>query len=149
MSSVLVSELTEHVGQEVTLQGWLYNRRGGGKLLFMQFRDGSGIVQAVVSKKEVPEQVFADSKRIGIESSIRITGTVAEDTRSKLGVELHLTNLEIISECSDYPIQISDDTPNVDKLLDQRHLWVRSRRPHAILKIRSEVVQAIRDFYYD
>ena len=149
MSSVLVSELTEHVGKEVTLQGWLYNRRGGGKLLFMQFRDGSGIVQAVVSKKEVPEEVFADSKRIGIESSIRITGTVAEDTRSKLGVELHLTNLEIISECKDYPIQISDDTPNVDKLLDQRHLWVRSRRPHAILKIRSEVVQAIRDFYYD
>ncbi|MDC1142056.1 asparagine--tRNA ligase [Planctomycetota bacterium] len=149
MVSVLVSELSGHIGEEVSLQGWLYNRRGSGKLLFLQFRDGSGVVQAVVSKKEIPEEVFADAKRIGIESSIRITGKVAEDTRSKLGVELHLSGLEIISECTDYPIQISDDVPNVDKLMDNRHLWVRSRRPHAALRVRSEVVQAIRDFYYE
>ena len=149
MNSVAVKSLKQYVDQEVTLKGWLYNRRGSGKLLFLQFRDGTGVVQVVIGKKDVPEEVFETAKRIGYESSIIVTGKVSADDRSALGVELHGTNLEVIQEVHDYPIQISEDVPNIDKLLDLRHLWVRSKRPRAILKIRSEVVQAIREFYYE
>ncbi|MCA8936798.1 MAG: asparagine--tRNA ligase [Planctomycetes bacterium] len=149
MNSVTVNNLKQYVDQEVELKGWLYNRRGSGKLLFLQFRDGTGVVQVVVSKKEVPENVFEDAKRIGIESSVIIRGKVSKDDRSTLGVEIHGSDLQIIQEVHDYPIQITEDVPNIDKLLDMRHLWVRSKRPHAILKVRSEVVQAIRDFYYE
>ena len=148
MNSVTVNTLKQHVEQEVELKGWLYNRRGSGKLLFLQFRDGTGVVQVVLSKKDVPEEVFETAKRIGIESSIVVRGKVSNDERSTLGVELHGTDLKVIQEVHDYPIQITEDVPNIDKLLDLRHLWVRSRRPHAILRVRSEVVQAIRDFYY-
>ncbi|MCB9934929.1 MAG: asparagine--tRNA ligase [Planctomycetes bacterium] len=148
MNSVTVNTLKQHVGQEVELKGWLYNRRGSGKLLFLQFRDGTGTVQVVLGKKDVPEEVFEAAKRIGIESSIVVRGKVSADDRSALGVELHGTDLRVIQEVHDYPIQITEDVPNIDKLLDLRHLWVRSKRPHAILRVRSEVVQAIRDFYY-
>ncbi len=149
MGSVQVCDLKQHVGQPVVLKGWLYNRRGSGKLLFLQFRDGSGIVQCVVSKADVPEAVFETAKRIGIETSLVIHGKASEDKRSSLGVEIHVTDLTVIGESKDYPIQITEDVPNIDKLLDQRHLWVRSRIPHAILRVRNEVVQAIRDFYYN
>ncbi|MBX3473583.1 MAG: asparagine--tRNA ligase [Planctomycetes bacterium] len=149
MGSVPVNELKQHIGKQVQLKGWLYNRRGSGKLLFLQFRDGTGIVQCVLGKADVPEPVFETAKRIGNESSIVITGTVKEDTRSTLGVEVLASDLAVIQEVHDYPIQITQDVPNIDKLLDQRHLWVRSRTPHAILRVRSEVVQAIRDFYYN
>ncbi|MCA8915315.1 MAG: asparagine--tRNA ligase [Planctomycetes bacterium] len=148
MNSVTVSALTQYVDQEVELKGWLYNRRGSGKLLFLQFRDGTGVVQVVVSKKDVPEEVFETAKRIGYESSIIVRGKVTKDDRSALGVEVQGSAVEVIQEVHDYPIQITEDVPNIDKLLDLRHLWVRSKRPHAILKVRSEVVQAIRDFYY-
>lgn len=149
MDSVTVKELKEHAGREVELKGWMYNRRGSGKLLFLQFRDGTGIVQVVVSKKEVPEEVFEAAKSIGIESSIVVHGNVKEDERSPIGVEIQCTKLTVLQEVHDYPIQISEDVPNIDKLLDRRHLWVRSRVPHAILRVRSEVIQAIRDFYYE
>ncbi|MCC6466245.1 MAG: asparagine--tRNA ligase [Planctomycetes bacterium] len=148
MGSVQVSDLKKHLGETVELRGWQYNRRGSGKLLFLQFRDGSGTVQVVVSKKDVPEDVFETAKRIGNESSLIITGLVTEDTRSALGVEVQLKTLRVLQEVHDYPIQITEDVPNIDKLLDVRHLWVRSRTPHAILRVRSEVEQAIRDFYY-
>ncbi|MCG3184744.1 MAG: Asparagine--tRNA ligase [Planctomycetes bacterium] len=148
MNSVTVNTLKQYVEQDVELKGWLYNRRGSGKLLFLQFRDGTGVVQVVLSKKDVPEEVFEAAKRIGIESSIVVRGKVSKDERSTLGVELHGTDLKVIQEVHDYPIQITEDVPNIDKLLDLRHLWVRSKRPHAILRVRSEVVQAIRDFYY-
>ncbi len=146
--SLTVRELKQHVDQEVELKGWLYNRRGSGKLLFLQFRDGSGVVQVVVSKKEVPEEVFEAARRIGIESSITVRGRVARDDRSAIGVEVHCTGLQVIQEVHDYPIPISEDVPNIDKLLDQRHLWIRSRKPSAVLRVRSEVVQSLRDFYY-
>lgn len=149
MNSVTVSTLNQYVDQEVELKGWLYNRRGSGKLLFLQFRDGTGIVQVVVSKKEVPEEVFEAAKRVGIESSIVVRGKVSKDDRSPIGVEIHGSDVQILQEVHDYPIQITEDVPNIDKLLDKRHLWVRSRVPRAILKVRSEVVQAIRDFYYE
>jgi asparaginyl-tRNA synthetase len=143
-----VRTLKNHIGQSVELKGWLYNRRGSGKLLFLQFRDGSGVVQVVMGKKDVPEDVFETARRIGIESSIIVRGTVSADERSPIGVEIHGSDLQLIQEVHDYPIQITEDVPNIDKLLDKRHLWIRSRQPHAILRVRSEVVQAIRDFYY-
>jgi len=149
MASVLVIELKQHIGAQVELKGWLYNRRGSGKLLFLQFRDGTGVVQCVLGKADVPEPVFETAKRIGNESSVIIKGTVKADTRSSLGVEIQASDLQVIQEVHDYPIQITQDVPNIDKLLDQRHLWVRSRTPHATLRVRSEVVQAIREFYYN
>lgn len=144
-----VRTLKDRIDQTVELRGWLYNRRGSGKLLFLQVRDGTGIVQVVVNKKDVPEQVFETAKRIGIESSIVVRGTATKDERSALGVEIQCGDLAVIQEVHDYPIQITEDVPNIDKLLDKRHLWIRSKRPHAILRVRSEVIQAIRDFYYD
>ena len=148
MTSLTVKTLKQHVGEEVELKGWLYNRRGSGKLLFLQFRDGSGVVQVVISKKEVSEETFETAKRIGIESSIVVRGKVSADERSPIGVELHGSEVRVIQEVHDYPIQITEDVPNIDKLLDKRHLWIRSKVPHAILRVRSEVIQAIRDFYY-
>ena len=148
MASVQVSELAQYVGQQVELRGWLYNRRGSGKLLFMQVRDGSGIVQCVVSRQDVSEGAFETARRIGNESSLVVRGRASEDKRSSLGVEIHVREIELIQEARDYPIQITEDVPNIDKLLDRRHLWIRSRRPHAILRVRSEVIQAVRDFYY-
>ncbi|MCC7510485.1 MAG: asparagine--tRNA ligase [Planctomycetes bacterium] len=146
--TVTVRTLKDSVDHEVELKGWMYNRRGSGKLLFLQVRDGTGIVQVVVNKKDVPEPVFETAKRIGIESSIVVRGRVTKDDRSALGVELQCSDLSVIQEVHDYPIQITEDVPNIDKLLDKRHLWIRSRVPNAILRVRSEVVQAIRDFYY-
>ncbi len=147
--SVTVRTLKQHLDTEVELKGWLYNRRGSGKLLFLQFRDGTGIVQVVMGKADVPEAVFETAKRIGNESSIIIKGRVKKDDRSPIGVEIQGSDLQVIQEVHDYPIQITEDVPNIDKLLDQRHLWIRSRTPHAILRVRSEVVQAIREFYYN
>src|SRR5690606_13468999 len=121
MNSVTVNTLKQHVEQDVELKGWLYNRRGSGKLLFLQFRDGTGVVQVVLSKKDVPEEVFETAKRIGIESSIVVRGKVSNDERSTLGVELLGTDLKVIQEVHDYPIQITEDVPNIDKLLDLRH----------------------------
>jgi asparaginyl-tRNA synthetase len=147
--TITVRTLKEHVDQEVELKGWLYNRRGSGKLLFLQVRDGTGVVQVVMGKKDVPEEVFETARRIGNESSIIVRGRVSKDERSPIGVEIHGIDLLVIQEVHDYPIQITEDVPNIDKLLDRRHLWIRSRSPHAILRVRSEVEQAIRDFYYD
>jgi asparaginyl-tRNA synthetase len=149
MDTVTVRTLGRHVDTQVTLKGWLYNRRGSGKLLFLQFRDGTGIVQVVVNKKDVPEADFEAAKRLGIESSLTVHGKVVTDQRSALGFEIQATGIEVIQEAQDYPIPISEDVPNIDKLLDKRHLWIRSKRPHAILRVRNEVVQALRDFYYE
>jgi asparaginyl-tRNA synthetase len=149
MDTVTVRTLSRHVDTQVTLKGWLYNRRGSGKLLFLQCRDGTGTVQVVVNKKDVPEADFEAAKRLGIESSLVVHGTVVTDQRSALGYEIQATGIEVIQEAQDYPIPISEDVPNIDKLLDKRHLWIRSKRPHAILRVRNEVVQAIRDFYYE
>ncbi|MCL4731260.1 MAG: asparagine--tRNA ligase, partial [Planctomycetes bacterium] len=98
MASVPVNELKQHIGKQVELRGWLYNRRGSGKLLFLQFRDGTGLVQVVVGKADVPEPVFETARRIGNESSIIITGLVKEDTRSSLGVEVQASDLHVIQE---------------------------------------------------
>jgi len=139
-----IRSLSEKVGQEVLLQGWLYNRRSSGKLEFLQVRDGSGTVQCVAAKADLPEDVFARCASVTQESAIRVRGIVREDRRAPSGVELTLTDLSIVSESRDYPITPKEHgTPF---LLDHRHLWIRSQRQHAILKIRHTLVDACRSF---
>jgi asparaginyl-tRNA synthetase len=139
-----IEDLPGRIGQEVLLQGWLYNRRSSGKLEFLQVRDGSGTVQCVASKADLAEDVFARCANVTQESAVRVLGIVREDKRAPSGVELTLQGLEIVSPSQDYPITPKDHgTPF---LLDHRHLWIRSQRQHAILRIRHTLIEACRDF---
>lgn len=149
MKWVYIADLADHIGEQVELRGWLYNRRGNKNLHFLQVRDGTGFVQAVMDASKSEEKLFEQFGAIGIESSIKVRGEVVKDERSKLGVELQVTDAEVIQEVHDYPIQITKDVPNIEKLLDIRHLWMRSPKARAVLKIRSEVIQATRQFYYE
>jgi asparaginyl-tRNA synthetase len=141
-----VSGLSTRVGETVTLKGWLYNRRDSGKIRFLVFRDGSGYLQCVVVKKEVPEEVWEASGQLTQESTLEVTGVVREAPRQEGGVELGVTGLSILSLCHDWPITPKEH--GVDFLMSQRHLWLRSARQVAILKVRSEVESAIHDFYH-
>ncbi|MCZ6603505.1 MAG: asparagine--tRNA ligase [Planctomycetota bacterium] len=146
-ASTSISKLKDHVGQEVTIRGWLYNRRSSGKIQFLQIRDGTGIVQGVLVKKEVPEHLFESSDLIPQESSIEIRGTVREDSRAPGGFELSLVEVSVIQAAVDYPITKQAHGP--DFLLSNRHLWIRSRKQHATLMVRDEILKATRDFFYD
>jgi asparaginyl-tRNA synthetase len=140
-----VAEIAAYEGQTVTLRGWVYNASGKGKLLFLQIRDGSGIIQAVCSKIELGDELFESLKRLGQESSLEITGKVSADTRSKLGFELHVSGARIVGPSEGYPITPKEHGPNF--LYDHRHLWFRSKRPHAILHVRHLIIQAIRNYF--
>ncbi len=142
---VYISEIGNHQGQDICLKGWLYNKRSSGKLHFLQVRDGTGIIQAVVFKGDVSEEVFATADRIPQESSIEVYGTVKEDKRSPIGFEIGVKDLELISEAEEYPI--SPKEHGVAFLLENRHLWLRSPRQLAILKIRHQIIKSIRDYY--
>ncbi|HZV91530.1 MAG TPA: asparagine--tRNA ligase [Candidatus Nitrosocosmicus sp.] len=145
--SARIESLNQHVGQDVTIEGWLYNRRSSGKLEFLQVRDGSGVVQCVASKADLPEDVFARCGTVAQEAAIRVRGSVREDKRAPSGVELTLRDLEVVSGSQDYPITPKEHgTPF---LLDHRHLWIRSQRQHAILRIRHTLVDACRRFLND
>jgi asparaginyl-tRNA synthetase len=142
--STRIEALPGKVGEEVLLEGWLYARRSSGKLEFLQLRDGSGVVQCVASKADLPAEVFARAAAVSQEASIRVRGLVREDRRAPSGVELTLTGLELVGESREYPITPKEHgTPF---LLDHRHLWIRSQRQHAILKIRHTLVDACRGF---
>lgn len=145
MQKILVKDLAHHVGKEITLYGWLYNKRSSGKLKFLMLRDGSGIVQCVYFKGNVSGKVFEDADRIGQESSIEVTGKVKEEPRSLGGFEIDATNLKIISEAHNYPITPKEH--GIEFLMDHRHLWLRSSKQTAILKVRARIVKAIRDFF--
>ena len=144
---VYVSELSRHVGQEVTLRGWLYNLRAGGKILFPQLRDGTGVVQCVVLKRNVPEETWEALRHLGQESSLVVRGTVRADERAPGGFELDVTGASVVQAVEGYPITPKEH--GTEFLMDQRHLWIRSRRQHAILKVRHTVVRAVRDFLDD
>lgn len=144
MNQTYINELKNHIGAEVVLKGWLYNARSSGKLVFLQLRDGTGIVQCVVFKPN-DEQLFEQAKSLGQESSIIVTGKVKEDTRSSIGVELDVTGLEVVQNASDYPITPKEH--GTEFLMDNRHLWIRSKKQHAVLKIRHTVIKATRDFF--
>ncbi|MBE7516469.1 MAG: asparagine--tRNA ligase [Chloracidobacterium sp.] len=144
MAQTYINQLNNKIGETVTLKGWLYNSRSSGKLVFLQLRDGTGIVQCVVFKGN-DEAVFETAKGLGQESSIIVTGTVKEDTRSTIGVELDVTAVEVLQNTHDYPITPKEH--GTDFLMDHRHLWIRSKKQHAVLKIRHTVIKATRDYF--
>ncbi|MEP0775404.1 MAG: asparagine--tRNA ligase [Acidobacteriota bacterium] len=134
------------VGERVRIHGWLYNSRSSGKLRFLIVRDGSGYVQGVVFRPQVADRVWEQAEAVTQESSLWVEGTVKRDERSPGGVELEIADLGIVSLCPEYPITPKEH--GVDFLLNHRHLWLRSRRQHAIMRIRNELIFAIRDFFY-
>jgi asparaginyl-tRNA synthetase len=145
VSWVYIEDIGRHEGEEVTLKGWLYNRRSSGKLHFLLVRDGTGVLQCVVFKKDVTPEEFALADRLAQESALIVTGKVRADPRAPLGYELGVKQLELVHEAQDYPITPKDH--GVAFLLDHRHLWLRSSRQQAVLRIRSEVVRACRDYF--
>jgi asparaginyl-tRNA synthetase len=145
MSQTYIRDVSKKAGEEITIKGWLYNMRSSGKLMFPQVRDGSGIIQGVVFKKSVPEQVWNDFERLTQESSIIVTGTVRADERAPGGYELDVTGVEVLQIAQAFPITPKEH--GVEFLMDNRHLWLRSKRQHAILSIRAEVIRAVRDFF--
>jgi asparaginyl-tRNA synthetase len=140
-----IRDFKDHVGQEVEVRGWLYSRRSKGKLHFLLIRDGSGIVQGVMVKGEVPDATFDEAGHLGQESSIIVTGVVREDARAPGGFELGLKSLRVLQDVKDYPIAHQEHGP--DFLLSQRHLWLRSRKQAAVMRIRARIVKSIRDFF--
>ncbi len=140
-----IENLSEVVGKEVTLRGWVFNKTGKGKLQFIILRDGTGIAQCVVFKGNVSEEIFEQAKLLTQESSLIITGTVKQEDRSPGGFEIDVTNLEIVQLSKDYPITPKDHGDSY--LIEHRHLWLRSSKQHAIMRVRSAVVKAIRDFF--
>jgi asparaginyl-tRNA synthetase len=143
-SRTFINQLSEHVGQEVTIKGWLYNLRSSGKILFPQLRDGTGIVQCVALKNSLDPETWDALKGLGQESALAIRGNVREDPRAPGGFEIDLLQAEVFDEVHDYPITPKEH--GTEFLMDHRHLWLRSRRQHAILKVRHTVVKAVRDF---
>jgi asparaginyl-tRNA synthetase len=144
---VEIRRVSEHAGQEVTLQGWLYNLRESGKLLFPLFRDGTGIIQGVVVKSAVPPEVFEQVRGLTQESSLRVTGKVRADKRAPGGFELDVSNLEILQRVPvEAPYPITPKEHGTEFLMDHRHLWLRSTRQRAILGVRHEIIKAVRDF---
>ena len=140
-----IETIGEHVGQNVTIRGWLHNRRSSGKIHFLVVRDGTGFLQVVMGKNDVPEEVFKAADHLSQETSVIVTGTVREDKRAKNGFELIANGLEVVGQAQDFPITPKEH--GVDYLLDRRHLWIRSERQTAILRVRHEVIDAVRDFF--
>src|SRR6201997_3484083 len=142
-----IAEIGKHEGQSVTIRGWLYNLRESGKLLFPQFRDGSGVIQGVVAKNAVPAEVFNAVKSLTHESSVIVEGKVRADKRAPGGYELDVSNVQVVQrvpENDPYPISLKEH--GVDFLMEHRHLWVRTPRQAAILRVRAEIIKAARDF---
>ncbi len=147
MAWVYIEDLKRHVGQEVTLRGWLRGRRSSGKVHFLMVRDGTGVCQCVASMADLGAEAFVAADHLGHETSLEVSGTVREDRRAPGGVELSLTRIEPLGMSVDYPIAPKEH--GVAFLLDLRHLGIRSSRQHAILRVRSEVEQAARDFFHE
>ena len=144
MESIQVADIGHYEGREVLLRGWLYNKRSSGKLHFLQLRDGSGVVQCVVFKGDVEAELFERCDHLPQESSLVVHGQVRREERAPIGYEVGVSDLEVVQEAEPYPITPKEH--GVSFLLDHRHLWLRSSRPGAILKIRSEIGKACRDF---
>jgi asparaginyl-tRNA synthetase len=140
-----IEDIAKHEGQTVTIRGWLANRRSSGKIHFLQVRDGSGFVQAVMSKAAVGEEVFRKADHLPQESAVVVTGNVRADARAPGGFEIDVSGLDVVSEAHEYPITPKEH--GVDFLMDRRHLWIRSARQQAVLRVRHEVVDAVRDYF--
>ncbi|MDA0710715.1 MAG: asparagine--tRNA ligase [bacterium] len=142
---IRISDVATYNGKEVWIEGWLYNRRSSGKLHFLQVRDGSETIQCVVFSGEVTPEVFSSAGDIGQESAIRVRGTVREDKRSPLGYEMGVLNIEVVHNAEGYPITPKEH--GTAFLMDNRHLWLRSSRQQAIMKVRSTIIKACRDYF--
>lgn len=145
MSVIAIEAAARYEGQEVTLRGWLRSRRDSGKLHFLTVRDGTGDMQAVVSKKAVGEEQFAVSATLTQESSLIVTGQLRQDDRAPGGYELDVNRIEAVDIAEPFPIQPKEH--GVGFLMEHRHLWLRSHRQHAILRIRHEIIRACRNFF--
>jgi asparaginyl-tRNA synthetase len=142
---VYIEDIARHEGQAITLLGWLVNRRSSGKIHFLQIRDGSGFIQAVMSKAAVGDEAFERASHLSQETAVAVHGTVRADARAPGGFEIDSTGLDVVGESHDYPITPKEH--GVDFLMDRRHLWIRSARQQAILRVRHEVIDAVRDYF--
>ena len=140
-----LEDIAKHIGDEVTIRGWIHARRSSGKIHFLMLRDGTGFIQAVMSKAAVGDDMFKAADHLGQETSVIVTGTARADVRAPGGCEIDVISLEVVGESHDYPITPKEH--GVDYLLDRRHLWIRTERQHAILRVRHEIVNAVRDFF--
>lgn len=140
-----VERIGEYEGRDVTIEGWLYNKRSSGKIHFLMVRDGTGVIQCVVSRQDVSEETFDSADRLTQESSLIVSGTVRKDPRSPIGYELAVRDIQIVQVAEEYPIAKKEHETAF--LMDNRHLWLRSSQQHAILKVRHEIIKAIREFF--
>jgi len=147
MTQTYISDIAAQEGKEVELRGWIYNLRSSGKLKFLQLRDGTGMIQCVMSKKNVPEASWETGEKLTQETSLIVHGMVNKDDRAPSGYELWVSDIELVGESIDYPISPKEHGDAF--LLDHRHLWLRSSRQHAIMRVRHHVIKAIRNFLDD
>jgi asparaginyl-tRNA synthetase len=140
-----IEDIARHDGQTVTLRGWLHNRRSSGKIHFLTVRDGSGFIQCVMSKQAVGEEMFKRADHLAQESALVVEGTVRADSRAPGGYEVDVSRLEVVADAQNYPITPKEH--GVEYLMDRRHLWIRAPRQQAILRVRHEVIDAVRDFF--
>ncbi len=145
MEQIRIIDSKNHVDEEVTIKGWVANKRSSGKIAFLELRDGTAYFQGVVLKNEVGEELFDLATHINQETSVVITGTIQEDSRSDFGYEIHVQNLEVVGESEDYPITPKEH--GTDFLMDNRHLWLRSSKQHAIMLVRNEMIRATYEFF--
>ena len=147
MKKITISDMPKHIGETVKIGAWLANKRASGKMAFLQLRDGSGFAQGIVVKAEVGEELFAVAKGMTQETSMYVIGEVKADERSTFGAELNVTGIEVIHAATDYPITPKEH--GTEFLMDNRHLWLRSRKQHAVMKIRNEIIRATYEFFND
>ncbi|HEV2983448.1 MAG TPA: asparagine--tRNA ligase [Vicinamibacterales bacterium] len=145
MAHVYIEDIGGHEGEEVTIKGWLHNRRSSGKIHFLILRDGTGFIQGVMSKAAVGDDLFKTADHLSQETSVIVTGAARADTRAPSGYEIDVKSLQVVGESHEYPITPKEH--GVDYLLDRRHLWIRSERQQAILRVRHEIINAVRDFF--
>ena len=145
MDRIYIEDLPAHEGETVTINGWLYNKRSSGKIRFPVLRDGTGYLQGVMVKGSVPDDVFLRFDQLTQETSLSLTGRIRKEQRAPGGYEMDVTDLQIIHLANDYPITPKEH--GIDFLMDRRHLWLRSSRTHAILRIRHQVIRSIREFF--
>ncbi len=141
---IYVKDIGEYVGEEIQIKGWIYNKRDSGRIKFLLVRDGTGMIQSTIWSKDPEFHLFKLFDQITQESSVKVTGKVKREERAPGGYELEISNLEIIQVSAEYPISLKSH--GTAFLMDNRHLWLRSRRQVAILKIRAAIIRAIRDF---
>ncbi|MHA6251128.1 asparagine--tRNA ligase [Oceanobacillus sp. CAU 1775] len=144
---ITITEAAKYLDQEVKIGVWLANKRSSGKIAFLQLRDGTGFMQGVVVKSDVSEEIFTTAKNLSQETSFYVTGKIVEDTRSKFGYEMQVSGIEIIHVAEGYPITPKEH--GTEFLMDHRHLWLRSRRQHAIMKVRNEIIRSTYQFFND